>query len=294
MHDIKFIRQNPEAFDKGMALRNLPLRAETLLELDKQSRQQQTEHQLKLAELKSLSKKIGQLRRDGNDLEAVECSRLASSTKGQLLEIEARGEHKTKAAELQKYLEETPNIPGKATPAGTNEDDNIVISKHGTIPKFDFEPKPHEVIGEEMGQMLPEIAVKMSGSRFMLLKGDLAKMERKLGQFMLDVHTEQHGYTEVSPPFLVKDKALFGTGQLPKFEEDQFKTTTGHYLIPTAEVSLTNMVADQIIDVDELPLRYVSFNPLFPQRGRGGRARHRRFNPPTSIFQSRVSPHLHP
>ena len=173
---------------------------------------------------------------------------------------------------LNALLSSIPNLPHEDVPVGNDEDDNELVRTVGEKPSFDFEPKEHFDIGEALGLMDFETAAKMSGSRFVVLSGALARLERALAQFMLDLQTGEHGYTEVSPPTLVKANALYGTGQLPKFEEDLFKTTGDHYLIPTSEVPLTNIVADSIIDEEYLPRRFTAFTPCFrSEAGSAGR-----------------------
>jgi len=166
-------------------------------------------------------------------------------------------------AEIDEILAGLPNLPTEDVPDGPDETANQVLRHHGEVPRFDYAPLPHETIGERLGVMDFVHAGKLSGSRFVVLRGALARLERALGQFMLDLHTTEFGYTEVSPPLLVRDAALFGTSQLPKFAEDQFRTTDGYWLIPTAEVPLTNLVSDEILDEGGLPLRYTAWTPCF-------------------------------
>ena len=179
-----------------------------------------------------------------------------------------------KAAEaaLDAALAELPNVPLDEVPEGADEKDNLELRQVGARPTFDFTPLQHFEIGEALGLMDFEAASKLSGARFVVLKGALARLERALGQFMLDLHTDQHGYTEVQPPLLVKDAALYGTAQLPKFAEDQFRTTDGFWLIPTAEVPLTNLVREQMLDEAALPLRFTALTPCFrSEAGSAGR-----------------------
>ena len=165
-----------------------------------------------------------------------------------------------------------PNIPLDDVPEGADENDNVEVRMVGAKPNFAFDPKEHFELGEALGQMDFERAAKISGSRFAVLSGGLARLERALGQFMLDVHTQEHGYTEVIPPLLVRDDAMFGTGNLPKFAEDAFQANTGHWLIPTSEVSLTNLVREEIVDHDTLPRRYTALTPCFrSEAGSAGR-----------------------
>src|SRR6266853_1971462 len=166
-------------------------------------------------------------------------------------------------AEVDEILAGLPNLPAEDVPDGPDETENRVERHHGEPPQFDFAPLSHEAIGERLGLMDFVRAGKLSGSRFVVLRGALARLERALGQFMLDLHTTESGYTEVSPPLLVRDEAAFGVGQLPKFAEDMFRTTEGYWLIPTAEVPLTNLVAGEILDESALPLRYTAWTPCF-------------------------------
>jgi seryl-tRNA synthetase len=164
---------------------------------------------------------------------------------------------------LNEALAALPNIPLEDVPVGEDEDDNVLVREWGEKPAFDFTPKEHFDIGEALDQMDFETAAKLSGSRFAVLRRDLARMERALAAFMLDLHTEEFGYTEVLPPFLVRDDAMFGTGQLPKFADDLFHTEDGYWLIPTAEVSLTNLVREEILAADDLPMRFTAWTPCF-------------------------------
>jgi seryl-tRNA synthetase len=166
-------------------------------------------------------------------------------------------------AQIDEILAGLPNLPAEEVPDGPDERANQVLRHHGEPPRFDFAPLSHEAIGERLGMMDFSRASRLSGSRFVVLRGALARLERALGQFMLDLHTSEFGYTEVSPPLLVRDDAVFGTSQLPKFAEDLFRTTDGYWLIPTAEVPLTNLVAGDILDEGALPLRYTAWTPCF-------------------------------
>jgi seryl-tRNA synthetase len=259
MHDIRFIRESPAAFDAGLKKRNLaPLSAE-LLEIDKRRRAAISESEGLQARRKALSQQIGIAKRKGEPTEALmaEVAALEESLK--------KGE--TEAArldeELKRHLEVLPNLPADEVPEGTDEHGNVEIRRHGNQRNFSFQPKDHVAIGEALGEMDFAQAAKISGSRFVFLKGRLARLERAIAQFMLDLHTEVNGYTEVDPPMLVKDTAVYGVGQLPKFADDMFHTDNGFWLIPTAEVSLTNLVNDLVLDEKELPLRFTAFTPCF-------------------------------
>ena len=257
MHDIRFIRDNPTAFDDAMARRGLGAQSDDILKLDQERRDVQTQLQELQAKRNEESKKIGQLKKAGEDAQSAMDAVAAIKTEmGELEEKE-----RTLASSLNQHLAGLPNIMAEDVPDGADEDENVEVRVWGD-PSMDKVPE-HFEIGEALGQMDAETAAKMSGSRFTILRGGLARLERALAQFFLDTHTQENGYTEVSPPLLVRDNALFGTGQLPKFAEDLFKTTTDHWLIPTSEVSLTNIVADEIVDEASLPRRYAAYTPCF-------------------------------
>ncbi len=259
MHDIRFIRENPEAFDAGLKKRNLaPLSAE-LLEIDKRRRAAISESEGLQARRKALSQQIGIAKRKGEPAETLmaEVAALEESLKKGEAEAARLDE------ELTHRLEVLPNLPADDVPQGTDEHGNVEIRRHGNQRNFSFQPKDHVAIGEALGEMDFAQAAKISGSRFVFLKGRLARLERAITQFMLDLHTEVNGYTEIDPPMLVKDAAVYGVGQLPKFAEDMFRTENGFWLIPTAEVSLTNLVNDMVLDEKELPLRFTAFTPCF-------------------------------
>jgi len=259
MFDIKWIRDNPEAFDAGMKRRGLDGQSGDILKADAEYRKAQTEAQEVQAERNKIAKQIGVLKAKGEDASAV-IEEVAQSKKRQ-------AELEDKAKELSEKVEEMlavlPNIPDDDVPDGATEDDNEELRKWGGIREFDFEPKQHFDIGENLGLMDFETAAKISGSRFVILKGALARMERALSSFMLDMHTGEFDFTEVNPPALVRDEALYGTGQLPKFSEDLFKTEQGHWMIPTAEVPLTNMVRGEILNNSSLPQRYTAMTWCF-------------------------------
>jgi seryl-tRNA synthetase len=259
MHDIKWIRENPDAFDEGLKKRGLEPQSASLIALDKTRREAQTRAQEIQQERNALSKQIGIAKSKGVDaadlLEKVSASKAAEEA--------AEGEADTRKSELDAVLEGIPNIPGDGVPEGADESANEEVAVWGEKPALDFEPKEHYEIGEALGAMDFERAAKLSGSRFVLLTGPLARLERALAQFMLDLQTNEFGYNEVSPPVLVRDTALYGTGQLPKFGEDLFRTTEDHWLIPTAEVPLTNLVAGEILEEDALPLRFTAHTGCF-------------------------------
>jgi seryl-tRNA synthetase len=304
MHDIRFIRETPEAFDAGLKKRGLaPLSAE-LLEIDKHRRAAISESESAQARRKALSRQIGMAKGKGEPVDALmtEVAALEDSLKtGEAL---AAGLD----AELTRRLEVLPNLPSDDVPDGTDETGNVELRRIGNQRNFSFVPKDHVALGEATGEMDFAAAVRISGSRFVFLKAHLAKLERALAQFMLDLHTTEGGYTEVNPPLLVKDNAVYGVGQLPKFADDMFAasrmrsrqelldgaldyateaeqeqlrngaitlkqavalavnrapTREDLWLIPTAEVSLTNLVNDTVLDEKELPLRYTAWTPCF-------------------------------
>jgi seryl-tRNA synthetase len=270
MHDIKSIRDNPAAFDEGLALRGLaPLSAE-ILTIDSEKR----DHIQKLQDAQSrrnvLSKDIGAAMKSGDKTRAetlkIEVARLK--------DFISSGEETERVLtqKINDALAVIPNIPLADVPNGKDEHDNVEIHIWGEKPRFNFKPREHFDIGEWLGQMDFETAAKLSGSRFVILKNQLAKLERALGQFMLDLHTEHHGYQEVYAPLMLRDDAMFGVGQLPKFKEDLFQTTSGHWLIPTAEASLTNIVRERVLDEKDLPIRMTAFTPCFrAEAGAAGR-----------------------
>ncbi len=258
MFDIKAIRNNPEQFDAGWARRGLSAQTPAILKMDEDLRSVQTQLQELQAARNDASKKIGQIKREGGDAQAQmdEVARI----KDEMAALEDKEREQAEA--LRTLLSGLPNIMDEDVPDGEDEDDNVEVHRWGTI-KHQSGPD-HVEIGEALGLIDFETAAKMSGARFTLLSGAMARMERALAQFFLDTHTSEHGLTEVSPPLLVRDNALYGTGQLPKFAEDQFSTReTDHYLIPTSEVPLTNIVADMIVEEEYLPRRYTAFTPCF-------------------------------
>ena len=259
MLDIKAIREDAHAFDAGIARRGLDPMAADLIEIDKRRREAQTTAQELQTRRNELSKIIGQKKSQGEDTDA-EMKEVAESKDAQ---AEAEAAVKKAGDKLDEILSEIPNIPADDVPEGADEDDNLELRKWGEPKDLGFDAKEHFDLGEALGQMDFKTAAKMSGARFVVLSGALARMERALSAFMLDLHTNENGYTEVNPPALVRDNALYGTGQLPKFEEDLFKMEEGFYLIPTAEVPLTNIVANEVMDEDYLPRRYTAMTWCF-------------------------------
>ena len=271
MFDIKRIRENPKAFDSGLAKRGLDPQSSVLIEIDKKRREYQTRAQELQANRNQLSKKIGRAKASGENV-SEEINEVSISKKQQL---EAEVKAKATVADLDALMSEIPNIPMEDVPKGNNELDNIELCEWGTRPAFEFVPKGHVEIGEGLGMMDFETAAKISGSRFCILSDQLAQLERALGSFMLDLHVNEHGYIEVNPPGLVRDDAVFGTGQLPKFSEDLFRTDNGYWLIPTAEVPLTNLVSGDIVLEEELPKRYTAMTWCFrSEAGASGQDTH--------------------
>jgi seryl-tRNA synthetase len=269
MHDIRAIRETPERYEQHWAAKGSPGKAAEILALDAKLRTAQTALQAAQAERNESSKKIGQAKAAKDEAEAT---RLMAHVETLKKTLEAQGVIERESGEaIRSLLAALPNLPADDVPPGVDEHDNVEVRGWGE-PKTIPAPKDHVDLGEGLGLLDFEAASRMSGARFTVLKGGLARLERALGQFMLDLQTAEHGYTEVSPPLLVRDEALFGTGQLPKFAEDQFHTTDGRWLIPTAEVSLTNLVREQIIPQEELPLRLTALTPCFrSEAGASGR-----------------------
>lgn len=268
MLDIKWIRENPDQLDAGLKKRNKPPCAAQLIELDLIHRDLLTHVQNLQSERNSVAKAFGEAKRKGDS--SPELGNRATEIKKQLAHLE---EKSTVAQnELEHLLAITPNVPLDEVPAGSDEEDNKLIKTWGETPVFDFKPKRHFDLGENLGLMDFETAAKMSGSRFVILRGALAKMERALANFMLDRHIDTYGYEEIQPPILVKDQAFYGAGLLPKFADNAFQTTEGHWLIPTSEVPLSNMVMDTIVEEKDLPLRFVAHTPCFrSEAGAAGR-----------------------
>ncbi len=269
MHDLKFIRDNPEAFDKGLARRGLAAEAAALIALDEERRSLIARLQALQERRNAASKEIGQAMGRGDKAKAeslkAEVARIKESMPG---DEEAL---KTAQTALHHALAAIPNLPADDVPEGPDEAANVEVRRHGR-PKGLNAAKQHFEIGEAMGLMDFGTAAKISGARFVVLKGALAQLERALGNFMIDLHTREHGYTEINPPLIVRDETMFGTAQLPKFAEDQFHTTDGRWLIPTAEVSLTNLVRESVIEEEVLPIRVTAWTPCFrSEAGAAGR-----------------------
>jgi seryl-tRNA synthetase len=288
VYDIKWIREHRDEFDRGLQRRGLPAQSKALLEIDERRRAAITKLEQVQARRNAASKEIGEAKKKKDEAAASKLMAEVAELKDKLAQLEA--DAKAAEEELTKILATVPNLPADDVPDGKDEKANVEHHHFGAKRDYAFKPKQHFELGEALGQMDFETAAKMSGARFVILKNGLARMERALGQFMLDLHTTEHGYTEVNPPLLVRDEAMFGTAQLPKFFEDQFaaygasnleakelspNTNVGrivtrqigdddrYWLIPTAEVPLTNLVRESILDEDALPLRFTACTPCF-------------------------------
>lgn len=269
MHDIRLIRDEPEAFDRALHRRGIAPQSATLAAIDERRRAATTALQNAQSSANSAAKAIGALIGAGKKDEAEVAKREVADLKQHMPALEEQ--QRATDAELEAALAAIPNLPGEDVPEGADEDGNIEVHRRGAIPDFAFPPREHFDVGAPLGLDF-EAAAAISGARFAVLRGPVARLNRALGQFMLDVQTQEHGYTEVAPPLLVRDEAVFGTGQLPKFAEDLFRTTDGRWLIPTAEVSLTNLVRDRILTEDMLPLRFTALTPCFrSEAGAAGR-----------------------
>lgn len=268
MLDIQIIRDTPDVVDMLLARRGLAPVARHILELDEKRRAAITHAQALQAERNSVSKQIGQAKGQGDETLAQQLMDQVSALKTSLHDAE-EAERQADTA-ISTALATIPNIPLEDVPEGLDETANIALRQVGTVVKADA--LQHFEIGEALQMMDFEAAGQISGARFVVLRGDLARLERALGNFMLDLHTREYGYEEIAPPLLVRDQALFGTGQLPKFADDQFRTDDGFWLIPTAEVPLTNLVREQIVAAEQLPLRFAAFTPCFrSEAGAAGR-----------------------
>jgi seryl-tRNA synthetase len=310
MHDIKWIRDNPDAFDRGLARRGLPGEAKRLIEIDERRRAAIQKVEAALARRNAASREIGAAKKSNEEAAAQALMAEVARLKAEIPALEA--EEKKLSKELDDALAQIPNLPLPEVPDGTDSGDNVEHHRFGAKRNYGFAPQQHFDLGEALGQMDFETAAKLSGARFVVLKNGIARLERALGQFMLDVHTTEHGYTEVAPPLLVRDDVMYGTAQLPKFWEDQFETYPGNvygdvlyqnlkssvnvaldiaekdgikearkffdqpplsmkithdprrlWLVPTAEVPLTNLVRESIVDEAALPLRFTAGTPCF-------------------------------
>jgi seryl-tRNA synthetase len=270
MHDIKQIRDNPEAFDQAIARRGVAPLSATLIELDRKRRSAQTEFDELQGKRNTLSKEIGAAKAKKDEARATELMTEVAALKDRLgiLEVEQKAHEEA----LTDALSRIPNLPAEDVPEGLDEKGNVELRRTGAPKNYSFKPKEHFDLGEGLGYMDFAAGVKLAGARFTVVRSQLARLERALGQFMLDLHTTEFGYTEMQPPMLVNDATAFGTGQLPKFGDDLFRTTTGYWLIPTAEVPLTNLARDLIIDESELPWRFTALTACFrSEAGAAGR-----------------------
>jgi seryl-tRNA synthetase len=260
MHDLKFIRDEPAAFDVGLRRRGLAPQAAAILALDQERRRLQQALEEMQARRNSLSKDIGRLKAKGDETAAASAVAEVARIKESMPAAEQA--EREKGMEIEALLATIPNLPAPDVPDGADETANKEIRRHGETPRLN-KPLQHFELGEALGLMDFGTAAKLSGARFVVLKGALARLERALAAFMLDLHVGEFGYTEVAPPFLVRDQILYGTGQLPKFAEDLFRVSGDYWLIPTAEVPLTNLAAESILDASALPQRFTAYTPCF-------------------------------
>jgi seryl-tRNA synthetase len=285
MHDIKSIRDNPQAFDAGLKRRGLAPLSSSLLAIDERRRAAILASEQAQARRNAASKEIGDAKKAKDDARASKLMAEVAELKTTMPELELAA--KSADEELNTELAAIPNLPLDEVPDGTDEHGNVQRQVFGEARHYGFAPKPHDDLGGALGYMDFEAAAKLSGARFVVLKKGLARLERAIGQFMLDLHTNEHGYAEINPPLLVRNEVMFGTGQLPKFEDDQFWAIKGELLvapddgrlksdrlglIPTAEVSLTNLVRESIVNDKELPMRLTALTPCFrAEAGAAGR-----------------------
>lgn len=285
MHDIKSIRDNPQAFDAGLARRGLKPLSASLLAIDERRRSAILASEQAQARRNAASKEIGDAKKAKDEARAAKLMAEVAELKTTMPELEAAA--KAADEELTRELSAIPNIPFDEVPDGLDEHGNVQHHVFGKKRSYSFAPKLHDDLGTALGYMDFEAAAKLSGARFVVLKKGLARLERAIGQFMLDLHTTEHGYTEINPPLLVRNEVMFGTGQLPKFEDDQFWAIKGELLaapeherlkterlglIPTAEVSLTNLARESILDEKQLPMRLTALTPCFrAEAGAAGR-----------------------
>lgn len=260
MHDIKYIRENPDAFDNALAKRGVESVARTVLALDEQSRALKTELQNGQARRNEASKAIGKAKGQGDEEAAQALMAEVAELKSRMPEVEEK--EREVSGQMRDILAALPNLPTEDVPPGADENANVEVACWGEPRVFEFSAREHSDIGPALGLDF-ETAAEMSGARFAFLRGQMARLQRGIGQYMLDQQTVRNGFQECAPPLLVRDEAVFGVGQLPKFAEDMFQTTDGRWLIPTAEVSLTNSVRDQILVEANLPIRLTALTPCF-------------------------------
>ena len=261
MFDPKWIRDHSDLLDNGLKRRGLPPASKRLVALDEKRREVIAKLQSLQERRNAASKEVGDAKKAKDDARATKIMAEVAQIKTDVSKLEE--EQRAIEKEFDNALAQIPNVPFDDVPEGKDASANVERHRIGKAPKFDFKPKLHFEIGEGFGLMDFEAAARLSGARFVVLKGALARLERALGQLFLDIHTAEHGYIEVNPPILVRDDAMFGTAQLPKFAEDQFRTTTDLWLIPTAEVSLTNLVRESIVEESALPMRLTACTPCF-------------------------------
>ncbi|MBI36355.1 MAG: serine--tRNA ligase [Alphaproteobacteria bacterium] len=270
MFDLKWIRENPSLLDDSLSKRGIARASAKIIEIDLERRALQTELQESQGRRNEASKKIGEAISNGLDNEAEALKDEIGLLKNKIQDMEQL--ERDLSAKLQSLLEVLPNVLSSDIPEGNSEHSNVELRTWGALPEFSYKPLQHFEIGENLSMMDFDSASKISGSRFVILKGLLARLERALAQFMLDIHVNDGGYTEVSPPLLVRDGALYGTGQLPKFSEDLFRTDEDYWLIPTAEVPLTNIFSNNILSDSELPIRVTAHTSCFrSEAGASGR-----------------------
>ncbi len=268
MHDIRAIRDNPDQFDRLIALRNIAPKAAEILELDSQNRALITEKENLLSARNTLSTEVAKAKRSGANADEI-----IARVQGMKTEIAKLEEaQKILKEQLHDVLAAIPNLPDDSVPYGNSEADNVLVRDWGTVPEFTFAPKEHFELGEALGLMNFPWATQLAGARFNTLFGDLARLERALGNFMIDMHIAQHGLREVALPVLVNTQSMYNTGQLPKFSEDLYHVTDDYWLIPTSEVPLTNYAAKRIFAPDELPIRLTALTQCFRREaGAAGR-----------------------
>jgi seryl-tRNA synthetase len=270
MHDIKSIRENPTAFDQALGRRGLPPKAVELIAIDARRRHLILASEQAQARRNAASKEIGDAKKAKDEMRAAKLMAEVAELKTTMPQLEAAA--KAADDDLTKELAAIPNLPLDEVPDGVDEHGNVQRHVFGEARQYGFAPKPHDDLGGALGFMDFETAAKLSGARFVVLKKGLARLERAIGQFMLDLHTNEHGYTEVNPPLLVREQTAYGTGNLPKSAEDMFCTREGLWLIPTAEMPLTNLVRESIVDEKELPMRLTALTPCFrAEAGAAGR-----------------------
>ncbi|MBV8890149.1 MAG: serine--tRNA ligase [Alphaproteobacteria bacterium] len=271
MHDLRWIRDHPAEFDRGLERRGLPQCADQVLTLDSAWRAAETRAQEAQARRNRAAREIGAAKKRGEDIGVL----LDQTAADKAIEAESAAEASRLRAEIDGLLAALPNLPAPEVPDGPDESANQLIRRVGEPTRFNFKPQPHDALGESLGLMDFRTAAKLSGARFVVLRGALARLERAIAQFMLDLHTGEFGYVEIAPPLLVREETAFGTGNLPKAAEDMFRTTPesgGLWLIPTAEMPLTNLARDEILDEADLPLRFTAWTPCFrSEAGAAGR-----------------------